>query len=1117
MKWLSKKGSRGIAYFMIMVLVFTSVMTGDVMRVKANDDPPAGLCQLSVTGYDATYGTVSYTADNSTWTQISAVNGVSNVYACAVKFEPAENYEVGSFSLDEGEGAFGIYDFKNGVFPLNTTMPTASITDIVFAAEGTTGPRLCKLSVAGYDATYGTVSYTADNSTWTQISAGNGVSNVDAIAVKFEPVQDYEVGSFSLDEGGGAFNVDDVKSGTFWLNTSKPTISITNIVFSQVGAPPTPCKLTVEAYDNTHGKIYYTAVLGGDSGWTEVVSTTGVTEVDAFRVKGVPTTGGYTASYTLNVGTTYADNIADNGEHGLLPEAGVNTLTNISFTNSGGGNNNPPPIVASILVDSYTNTHGKMQYSLDGQEWIDIPATGITTNTDAMFVGAVPSPGYSVSYKIDGNVVNDSNPHGFGSSSTPHNITDISFSLDPKNVTVSGYTDTYGTIQYSTNGTDWDDVSAEGATVEAIYVRAHAKSGGILDSYTLNNVVISTEDAQALTREPSNIRDVSFLPAGEAGGKYTINITKADGVNATTTIKFLDSSNQALATVSSGTEQEIPVNTAKIRIEVTGSHELLQTMQIERKDKDAPSDEHGTELAGRIAMEASIINDGYAEFAASAGYSYVINITFSNAKNVRWRYPEDRNHGDTSEDEIVEHAKLYRLLATSDNDIDVTQYSQDKDQMLTIGQTYYFLLVPDYGYQVSSLQINDGPLMAPISGDTNMGVFKFTMTNSNFHFKGIVSPANDIIVENSNAVTGATLADGANATDVGNVRMSVQDTSLDTQAVAYAGDGATAVATVDIDLEKVVSKGGSNGYWSKPLTTTSGDVTVGLAVPASNLSAGQTYSVVRNHDGVRTKLNATYNSTTEILEFPSNQFSDYTIVKIPGTPETTSETTASSSESKKDDTDSDSGSSSDSNNDNDNNNGSTGGVFANTLGSIVNKTATGGLVANTVIKDWNDLDKVLLDGNTNNASNKKKVLSDKEKARGELVQVVLNKKDTTVPASTFESLYRSNKSGLHVFVASGTALTFMNNYRLKGQKALDLSCTVTGDASSKTITFKTKAKLNAKTKLHTTVPLGVKRVTLYKIDKNGNWRRVRRARPTNERRICFDITELTTYRLVYEY
>ena len=1116
MKKLLRETKRGISGFLAILLILTSTLTCNVLEARANGNDPqlTVASDFSVTGNGSVYylptdgGNIN---DSGTWIQISG--GISEaVDAIAIAFQPEDGWYASSIVFDDE--TFGDHD--GSTFWIGEG--TRNLKSVTFT-QGEPPVRVpCQLTVASdFSVTgNGSVYYLPaeggdmdDPETWVQISGGISEA-VGVMAIVFQPADGWYASGIVF--SNETFN--DHDGSTFWLPTDT-TRCLGSVTFSQ-GTPtdpdPQPCQLTVASYSNTYGKIYYTADLDGDENWVEV-PTNGITSpVSAFRVKGVPTTGGYIASYTLNAETTYADNIVDNGEHGLLPEAGVNTLTNISFTNSGGGNNNNPQVI-QIQVEPYTATYGKMQYSTDGTSWVDIPAGGLGT-TEAGYVKAVPNTGYSASYRIDGNDVSDSNSHALSTSPSMHWIQDISFTSNLKSVTVASYTDTYGTIQYSTNGTDWDDVLADGDTVSAMCVRALAKPGAIVDSYKLNNVVVSTQDTQTLTRNTNNISDVSFLPAGEAGGKYTINITNTGGINAPTTIKLLDSSNAALATVSSGTEQEIPINTAKIRIEVAGHHELLQTMQIERKDKDAPSYEHGTELAGRIAMEASIINDGYAEFAASAGYSYVINITFSNAKNVRWRYPEDRNHGDTSEDEIVEHAKLYRLKATSDATVDVTDYYTEKDQFLTIGETYYFLLVPDYGYQVASLRINDGPTLAPIAGDSNMGVFKFVMTNSNFHFKGIVSPANDIIQKNSNAVSGATIADGANATSVGNVRMTVADTELDTSAASYAGAGATAVATVDIDLEQVVSKGGSNGYWSKPLTVTNGDVTVGLAVPASGLAAGQTYSVVRNHEGTRSKLNATYNSTTGILEFPSNQFSDYTIVKVPGTPATDSAPAA------KEETKQESSESSSGNDDNDDSSsGSTAKAVASTLGSIVDKTATGGLASKTVIKDWNDLNNVLLKDNANNAAvrNNKKVLSDRQKAKGELVQVVLNKKDATILDSTFDSLYKSDKSGLHVFVANGTALTFINNRQLRNQKALDLTCNVTSANGSKIISFKTYAKLKAKTMLHTTVPAGVKSVTVYKYDAKGNRKYFGKLKPTAEGRVCFGVTELTKYELVYNY
>ena len=86
MKWLSKKGIRGIAYFMIMMLVFTSVISGDVMRAKA--DPAESVtisvtfsgsteagAQLFVKGADGWSQTNSFTAapgDNvNVWLQVN--------------------------------------------------------------------------------------------------------------------------------------------------------------------------------------------------------------------------------------------------------------------------------------------------------------------------------------------------------------------------------------------------------------------------------------------------------------------------------------------------------------------------------------------------------------------------------------------------------------------------------------------------------------------------------------------------------------------------------------------------------------------------------------------------------------------------------------------------------------------------------------------------------------------------------------------------------------------------------------------------------------------------------------------------------------------------------------
>ena len=85
------------------------------------------------------------------------------------------------------------------------------------------------------------------------------------------------------------------------------------------------------------------------------------------------------------------------------------------------------------------------------------------------------------------------------------------------------------------------------------------------------------------------------------------------------------------------------------------------------------------------------------------------------------------------------------------------------------------------------------------------------------------------------------------------------------------------------------------------------------------------------------------------------------------------------------------------------------------------------------------------------------------------------------------------------------------------QKDTDLACTVTSTSGSKIIAFNKFAKLKATTLLHTTVPAGVKSVKVYKYDAQGNKTPYITLQPTPEYRVCFDISELTKYELVYTY
>ncbi|MBO4844961.1 MAG: hypothetical protein J5525_01510 [Lachnospiraceae bacterium] len=963
----------------------------------------------------------------------------------------------------------------------------------------------CNLNVSSYDGTMGSVKYTQNGESWTVVDAQNGVSDVTATAVLCVPEPGCHLVSFRFN--GDLINNSD--HADFFTQGNK---SVSDIIFESDDEnggeeqPPAFPKLTVASYDDTYGNVKYCVDHGEDNFEWVTVGPNGVQNVEAVAVVINPIEG-----YRLSDSIVCEPSVfEDNEQHQVDMAGGLKchseiwlgfgqtfSISSISFEEGEIPANDNPGDDGSIQIKAtaYDDTHGKIQYSIDENEWSDIPATGISEGVEGAFVRAVPDADYSVSYKIDGNNISDTGSHGLELNPSLHWIQDITFTSSLKKLTVSAYDTQYGKIQYSSDGTAWIDVAATGGEYTAKYVRATAAEGGVLDSYKLNNTLIASDTSQKLTNDTA-ITDVSFIAGGGTGGKYTVNIECSDGVNETTTITFLNKNGQTLASTQQSVQaNDIPAGTAKIRIAVAGEREFMRTTQVIRKNAgESSTDNMGTEIERR-PIEDALWNNGVAEFTANEAFSYKINIVFNKKKNVRWRYPSDRGTGDTQEDEIVEHAKLYRLNAQSDTDIDLTDYDLNKDQELTIGETYYFLLIPDYGYQVSSLQINAGPNLLPIAGNNNMGVFKFTMVNSNFHFKGIVSEAQDIVYTDSTTVSNATIANGENATDSGNVKLTVKDAPLDTDAVDVVGEGAMALGTVDIDLNKVVSMGNGN-YWSSDIYETTGAVVVGLMVDLDDISAQDELSVVREHDGVRTELDAEYDPDTKMLTFASDRFSNYTIIKKAADQEGEESPVANDGKDADDDDDSDTSNTSGDGNNNDN----TPPAVNNSLGT---------LVGGSEIKTWQDLENILIDtANKTGAKNNRK-------GQRELVQVVLNRTNSILTESVFKALRRSNLYGLHTFVGNGTALTFINDNRLNSQQAVDLSCKVTTGSHNKKIEFKTYTRLKARTVLHTVVPTNVKSVMLYKYDANGVRKLVGRLTPTDEGRVCFAVSELTTYELVY--
>lgn len=137
------------------------------------------------------------------------------------------------------------------------------------------------------------------------------------------------------------------------------------------------------------------------------------------------------------------------------------------------------------------------------------------------------------------------------------------------------------------------------------------------------------------------------------------------------------------------------------------------------------------------------------------------------------------------------------------------------------------------------------------------------------------TPVAKLPMDPDNFATNAAIANGANATNSGNLELKVSDnTNYNTAAATALVSDAVAAEAVDLSLNQVVSKGNGTN-WETGITEFEKPITLSLAL--KDYDANYDYTVVRNHNGKLTALDTTAINGT--VSFATNQFSTYVIVK----------------------------------------------------------------------------------------------------------------------------------------------------------------------------------------------------------------------------------------------
>lgn len=241
----------------------------------------------------------------------------------------------------------------------------------------------------------------------------------------------------------------------------------------------------------------------------------------------------------------------------------------------------------------------------------------------------------------------------------------------------------------------------------------------------------------------------------------------------------------------------------------------------------------------------------------------------SNTYTVAWM-----DSGALGEDAKVEHGHVE--IEPSEG---ITDMKQENGGLFEIkpGTMVTIRLIPDYGYQLKSTDLNG----ITVAAGADISTFTFKMPETNLHLAALFEKTDDQMdCTASNIVDDVIVKNGQNAVSSGNIKVTVEDNNNYDKDVLESinAKSATKIASVDITLDNIIGKGDGN-YWEKNISEFDKSVSVSLKLDSKELSDGETYSVVRDHNGVLTELDTKYTASEGTITFETDRFSTYTIIK----------------------------------------------------------------------------------------------------------------------------------------------------------------------------------------------------------------------------------------------
>lgn len=449
----------------------------------------------------------------------------------------------------------------------------------------------------------------------------------------------------------------------------------------------------------------------------------------------------------------------------------------------------------------------------------------------------------------------------------------------------------YGSVEWQDATGNWKKQQADG-TVTATAVRVKYNKGGQLEpgaGLFLDGKNI-LEDKTNKTDKNYAFQHIAFITAGGSGGEE--NPPQPPKPPVSQGIEFFlegnakDKFDTLIATGDTANNIYVKVNEDTSYQKI---NDLIKSKMVTiSPDGRYQFDKSVTKVSLYVKYDANymvqfmpnVAGIGFSENAPlvlDGSGSQHIQID-KKVNTITWAYDDVRygkdaylEHG-TAEIIAVNGTPVAQLPKDPDNfaanagNKDGGHFAADPGAKITIK------LTPDYGYQLSGVQLNGG---ATLEAQKDVSTFTFTMPDTSVHFKGIFTKSEDAVVTTGNTVKNAAIANGANATNSGNLELKVSDnTNYNTAAATALVSDAVAAEAVDLSLNQVVSKGNGTN-WETGITEFENPITLSLAL--KDYDANYDYTVVRNHNGKLTALDTTAINGT--VSFATNQFSTYVIVK----------------------------------------------------------------------------------------------------------------------------------------------------------------------------------------------------------------------------------------------